>query len=147
MFWLGFYSVKLNVSTASPWEIVPQYLLSIRRGNKMNLIVSLHSVTISGLESDLKCTCKTFDKNVESLPWRLWAGRQCFPFITHLQRLHGKLEAHRRMNWHCIFFWAQTKCNLLNLFLIRSRHDKRPPWSSRIRPFISTHCVLKTASR
>lgn len=43
-----------------------------------------------------------------------------------------------------IFFVEQSACNLLDLFLIRSRHDERSPWSSlEIRVLISAHCVVK----
>jgi len=52
-----------------------------------------------------------------------------FPFMNPLIII-VKHVAHRRMKGHCIFiylfiFWGKTKCNLLDLFLIHSRHDER----------------------
>lgn len=70
----------------------------------MNLIVSLRLVTISGLGSDLKCTCGCGIKMLSPYPEDYELDGYFSLSLTHLQRLHGKLVAHRRMNWHCIFF-------------------------------------------
>lgn len=101
-FRLGFFTVYIQWSSTLPlrlperlssdarWSNEPQCLLSIQRANKINLTASLCLVTVSGLRSDLKCTCRTRHKNVESMPWRLWAGRQIFPFINPLTMIAWK---------------------------------------------------------
>jgi len=69
------------------------------------------------------------------------------PLIIIVWKACGTQKNERALHIYFFLFFfggGKTKCNLLDLFLIHSRHDERSSWSSlEIRVFISAHCVVK----